>query len=181
MVAETARILDEYILASAKAGDRAALALLARRWHRRLVAHAWRLTGDPELACDAAQAGWMEILRCLPRLNDERAFPAWAYRIVSRACAKQIGKSVRRRKLVDALAHEPEAEPADPGAPIDAQRVRAAVRMLPPGQRAAVALFHFEDLSVAEVAVALDVPVGTVKTRLMHARLKLRAAFEGDE
>jgi DNA-directed RNA polymerase specialized sigma24 family protein len=47
--------------------------------------------------------------------------------------------------------------------------------------RAAIALFHFEDMSVAEVAVALDVPAGTVKTRLMHARRKLRAALEGDE
>jgi len=47
-------------------------------------------------------------------------------------------------------------------------------------QRAAVALFHFEEMSVAEVAVALDVPVGTVKTRLMHARRKLRAVLEGD-
>jgi DNA-directed RNA polymerase specialized sigma24 family protein len=51
---------------------------------------------------------------------------------------------------------------------------------LPAGQRAAIALFHIEDMSVAEVAVALDVPAGTVKTRLMNARAKLRAAFEGE-
>jgi RNA polymerase sigma-70 factor (ECF subfamily) len=52
---------------------------------------------------------------------------------------------------------------------------------LPPGQQAAIALYHLEEMSVAQVAVALDVPAGTVKTRLMHARLKLRAALEGDE
>ena len=181
MVAETARILDEYLVASAKAGDRAAFALLARRWHTRLVAHAWRLSGDPELARDAAQTGWGEIVAGIARLKDERAFPAWAYRIVSRAVARQIGKAVRGRALTDALAHEPASDPADPGAAIDADRLRAAVRALPAAQRAAVALFHFEGLSVAEVAVALDVPAGTVKTRLMHARLKLRAVFEGDE
>ena len=49
------------------------------------------------------------------------------------------------------------------------------------GARAAIALFYLEDMSVAEMAVALDVPAGTVKTRLMHARRKLRAALEGDE
>ncbi len=63
----------------------------------------------------------------------------------------------------------------------DEERLRAAVQALPPDQRAAIALFHFEDMSIAEVAVALDVPAGTVKTRLMHARRKLRAALEGDE
>src|SRR3546814_12307037 len=97
MALEKARILDEYLVASAKAGDRAAFALLARRWHRKLVAHAWRLTGDGEAARDAAQTGWGEIAAGLHRLRDERAFPAWAYRIVSRACAGQIGRAKRRR------------------------------------------------------------------------------------
>ncbi|MDP8994590.1 MAG: ECF-type sigma factor, partial [Pseudomonadota bacterium] len=64
---------------------------------------------------------------------------------------------------------------------LDADQLRAAIRALPPGQRSAVALFHLEEMSVAEVAVALDVPAGTVKTRLMHARRKLRAALEGEE
>lgn len=59
--------------------------------------------------------------------------------------------------------------------------MRSAMRELPAEQRAAIALFHLEELSVAEVAVALDVPVGTVKTRLMNARRRLRAALEGDE
>ena len=55
-----------------------------------------------------------------------------------------------------------------------------ALAALPPDQRAAIALFHLEDLSIAETAIALNVPAGTVKTRLMHARRKLRAALEGD-
>lgn len=116
------------------------------------------------------------------RLEDERAFPSWAYRIVSRRCAKQIGANVRRRRLAAAARIEPvehELHAEETG--IDGERLRAEIRALPKEQRAAVALFYFEDLSVAEVAVALNVPVGTVKTRLMHARRKLRAALEGDE
>jgi RNA polymerase sigma-70 factor (ECF subfamily) len=175
------RILDEYLVASAKAGDRRAFHLLVRRWQKKLIAHAWRLTGDPEAARDAAQEGWAEIVRGIGRLDDERAFPAWAYRIVSRRCAKQIGAAVRRRELAEAALAEPAPEDgAAPGAALEHDRLRAAVRALPEEQRAAVALFHFEEMSVAEVAVALDVPVGTVKTRLMHARRKLRAALEGE-
>jgi RNA polymerase sigma-70 factor (ECF subfamily) len=182
MSRSAAQILDEYLVASAKAGDRAAVQLLVRRWQKKLIAHAWRLTGDAEAARDAAQEGWIEILRGIGRLEDERAFPAWAYRIVSRRCARQIGTAVRRRELAEAALAEPLPQDAqEPGAGLESERLRAAVRALPEDQRAAVALFHFEEMSVAEVAVALDVPVGTVKTRLMHARRKLRAALEGDE
>ena len=63
----------------------------------------------------------------------------------------------------------------------DTERLRAAIRTLPAEQRAAIALYHFEEMRVAEVAVALDVPAGTVKTRLMHARRKLRVALSGEQ
>ena len=180
MVTSAARILDEYLVAAARTGDRRAFALLAERWHGKLVAHAWRLTGDPEMARDAAQGAWLEIVRGLHRLADERAFPAWAYRIVSRRCAKQIGAAVRRRELAAKAAVEPAPEAAEPGAALDRVSLRAAIEELPPEQRGAIALFYLEELSVAEVAVALDVSMGTVKTRLMHARRKLRGALEGE-
>ncbi|MCP3733194.1 RNA polymerase sigma factor [Sphingomonas sp. MG17] len=140
-----------------------------------------RLTGDIESARDVVQESWIEILRGLNRLRDDRAFPAWTYRIVTRRCARAIGTLSRARATEQALAAE--AEPGAVEISTDAsevERLRAAIRALPPGQRAAIALFHFEELSVAEIAVALDVPAGTVKTRLMYARRKLRAALEGE-
>lgn len=173
------RILDEYLVVAAKAGDRRAFELLARRWERKLVAHAWRISGSVEQARDAAQAGWLEIVRSLRALQDERAFPAWAYRIVTRCCGRLVREAVRQRETLAELVLEP--MPEEPGATsMDADRLCAALRTLPSDQRAAVALFYLEELSVAEVAVALDVPAGTVKTRLMHARRKLRAMLEGE-
>ena len=155
--------------------------MLAERWNGKLIAHAWRLTGDRETAREAAQSGWVEIVRGLARLRDERAFPAWAYRIVSRRCARQIGARIQERSLAEALSSEVVSETTEAANGIDQQRLRAAIVGLPADQRSAVALFYFEELSVAEVAVALEVPAGTVKTRLMHARRKLRAALEGEE
>ena len=180
MTANAAQILDEFLVAAARTGDARAFGMLAERWHAKLVAHAWRLTGDPEMARDAAQEAWLEILRGLRRLADERAFPAWAYRIVTRRCAKLIGAAVRRRDLAARVAAEPEAEAPEPGTCLEQRRLRAAIAALPPPQRSAIALFYLEEMSVAEVAVALDVPVGTVKTRLLHARQKLREALEGE-
>jgi RNA polymerase sigma-70 factor (ECF subfamily) len=171
------RALDGFLVASARVGDRKAFELLAEHWDPKLRAHAWRLLGDPEQAREAVQDSWAEIVRGLKRLRDDAAFPAWAYRIVSRRCAKLIAKAQRRRQLAQALATEPAADETER---TGFERLRAAVRALPPEQRAAVALFYFEDLSIADTAIALDVPAGTVKTRLMHARRKLRNALEGD-
>lgn len=175
-------LLDEYLVASARIGDRKAFDLLARRWQGKLVAHAWRLTGDVDLAREAAQEGWIEIVRGVGRLRDERAFPAWAYRIVSRRCARRIAGLRHDRALAAAAAAEPVevfTTPEEGDAPAMA-RLRAALAALPPDQRAAIGLFYLEDLDVAETAIALNVPAGTVKTRLMHARRKLRAVLEGD-
>jgi RNA polymerase sigma-70 factor (ECF subfamily) len=177
----TERALDEYLVASARIGDRRAFGLLVRRWSPRLVRHAWRLIGDEEAAMDAVQEGWVEIVRGLPGLADTGAFPAWALRIVSRRCARWIGRVARDRRLHEGIRREPLAEVADLSATwLDFDRVRHAMTRLPAEQRAAIALFHLEEMSVAEVAVALDVPAGTVKTRLMHARRRLRAALEGE-
>lgn len=181
--AATRRLLDEFLVVAARAGDQRAFADLVRRWQRRLIAHAWRLTGDDEAARDAVQAGWLEITRGLGRLEDERAFPAWAYRIVTRRCARDAAGSMYRRALIQAATAEPAAVSFEPDITRSdqAKRLHAAIRTLPPPQRAAVALFHFEDLSIPEIAVALDTPAGTIKTRLMHARRRLRAALEGED
>jgi DNA-directed RNA polymerase specialized sigma24 family protein len=105
-----------------------------------------------------------------------------ALRIVTRRVAREIGGRQRARALETAVAAEGEAGCGldGPGA-AEAAIVRRALMQLPPDQRACVALFYLEDMRVAEAAVALDVPVGTVKTRLMHARQKLRAILKGDQ
>ena len=85
----------------------------------------------------------------------------------------------QRRRIDTAYA----AEPAKTTTTNDGERASDAAHLarvmanLSPDHRAAIALFYLEDLSVAEIAVALDVPSGTVKTRLMHAREKLRRSL----
>lgn len=180
---ETERIFDEYLVASARLGDRHAWERLVTRWQPRLVRHAWRLTGHAEQARDVVQEAWLDIFRGLRRLDDVAAFPAWALQVVTRRCQRVFRDARRERGGLAGLAAE--AAIAEPQAAtgelaVDLAQVRAAMQALPPPQRAALALFHLENLSVAEIAVALDVPPGTVKTRLMHARRKIRARIEGE-
>ena len=180
MARDRERILDAYLVASARLGDREAFASLVRRWNGKLAAHAWRLLRDREGAKDAVQESWAEMVRGLSRLRDEDAFAAWAYRIVSRRCARQIGRIQGDRRLAEEMAAAPAVDGIAEAPSSDVDALRKAIRTLPPEQQAAIALFYLEDMSVAEVAVALDVPAGTVKTRLMHARRKLREAWEGE-
>ena len=184
MSRQKARIFDEYLAASARAGDRAAFARLVEHWQPKLLAHAYRLLGDHDGARDAVQEAWADVAKGLSRLEDARVFPAWIYRIVTRRSADVIRKRQRERKLNSAYASEMKSSPQFE-APVtggsDKGPLQTAMRTLSSDQRAAVALFYIEDFSVAEIAAALNVPAGTVKTRLMHARRKLRAVLEGGE
>jgi len=177
------KVYDSFLAASARLGDRTALARLAERWQPRLLAHARRLLGEPELAADVTQEAWIEIIRGIAGLNDSDAFAAWAYRIVTHRCARTIGRRQRQRSGESDLARQPAATDvtaATDERSADFATVRDAMADLPPDQRAALALFYLEDFRVAEIAVALDTAPGTIKTRLMHARNKLRTRLKGD-
>ena len=109
MRSDKERAYDGYLAASSRLGDRDALSRLAERWQPKLLAHAWRLTGEHDLASDAAQDAWIEIMRGIGGLDDAEAFPAWAFRIVSRRCARIIRGRQRGRRTQAALAREPDA------------------------------------------------------------------------
>jgi RNA polymerase sigma factor (sigma-70 family) len=180
---ETERIYDEFLVAAAVTGDRAALARLVARWQPRLFRHAWRVLGDPERARDMVQEAWVEILRGIGRLQDVAAFPAWAYRIVTRRCQRIFHRAAREPIEPEADGEEIDAQAPEPDAgeiAAELSNVAAAIATLPAPQRVVLALFYIEDLSVAEIAIATDVSPGTVKTRLLHARRKVRALLEGE-
>jgi len=179
---EAERALEALLVMRAQAGDRVSMSQLVELRGPRLMAHAVRLLGEIEGARDAVQDSWAEIMRGIGGLREVSAFLPWALRIVTRRAARVIKTRQRDRKLAGAYAAEVDVavEPDGPGA-VDGAKVRRAIAALPADQAATVALFYLEDLSVGEVAIALDVPAGTVKTRLMHARTKMRAILEGQD
>lgn len=173
----------EYLVARAKTGERAGFNLLAEHYQKRFLAFAVRLTGDGEMARDAVQEAWADIVRGLSRLSDAHLFNAWAYKIVSRRCADQIRKAQRRRRTSDAYAAKPRHKTIDGYSSeksADAKAILKLIAALPEEQRIAMVLFYSEDLGVAEIAHITGVPVGTVKTRLLHARRKIRAQLQGE-
>lgn len=125
----------------------------------------------------AVQEAWLSILRGVKSLRDPSRFAPWAFGILRRRCADHI----RRAQADRAHAGEAMQEPSLAAAADEALAIRQAFAALPHDQRLAAQLFFVEGLTLAEIAEVQDVPVGTAKTRLFHARRKLKAALTGDD
>jgi len=171
---EKLRALLALHVAGARLGRARDFAALVDLTGPRLLAHARRLCDDGETARDIVQEAWTAIARGLHGLRDDRAFLPWALSIVTRAASRELKARIRERETRAELT----LQHAEPGT--DPPDLRAEISALPATQQAALELFYLEGLSVAEVATALTIPQGTVKTRLMHARNHLRALLKGD-
>lgn len=171
-------VIDDLLVLAAQAGDLGAFERLASRWHPRLIRHARRLTGDVEAARDVTQEAWVAIVRSLGRLRDPARFGPWALRITGRRCADWIAR--RRRSRAQTAADDPAGLPAASTGPAssDLALVREALRRLDRADRVLLSMLYLEGLSIAEIAQACGIPAGTVKSRLFHARDRLRNAVE---
>ena len=131
------------------------------------------------------QEAWVDIVRGLDRLKTPAAFPGWAWRIVSRKAAARVRTRQVERRLSAGLTLEMADANVDGVGDAETQTDLASLRRamlgLPEAQRITLALHHQDGLTVSEIAVALDVPQGTVKTRLMHARRKLAEQFDPNQ
>ena len=166
----------------ARAGDRDAFSQLVAPSIGRLTAVARMMLRDEYAAQDAVQECCIEAWRSLPGLRDPERFEAWTRRLLVRACFK-VGRRNRRMGAVE-IRLTPADEPAISGGEraLDLQdQLERGLARLPADQRAAVILVYYLDLSVADAAQAMDVPLGTAKSRLNRATKALRAAVDADD
>jgi RNA polymerase sigma factor (sigma-70 family) len=175
---DTDRVYDELLVILIRRGDRRAGELLAARWQPRLIRTARRLLNDKEQAREVVQETWSGICRGWIQLNDAAKFPAWAYGILHRKCADRIGKEARSRSRITPLDSAPEPATNSPSDTII--EIEQAFDLLSTDHRAAAILFFGEGLTLAEIATATGVPIGTAKSRLFHARRTLKAALSGE-
>lgn len=165
---------DEQLLSDFVGGRRNALGELARRYERSLLGLASGVLGGAEaLACDAVQETWVRIIRFAPKFNGRSSFKTWVYRIALNQCRNM--RSARGAALQspdDAAADPPAATGDDPIVASErADRLRAAVDALTADKQEILLLCYHEGLTHAEAAEVLDIPVGTLKSRL-HAALE---------
>ncbi len=168
-------------ISRAQQGDRAAFGELVRQHREGVVNVVYRMCGDMSMAEDAAQEAFIRAWRHLPGYRPRSAFRNWLYRIATNVALDALR---RERETVDidelSLAAPEEGPEVELIARERAERVRQAVLGLPPDSRAALVLREYEGLSYREMAEVLDIPVGTVMSRLNYARNRLRESLASD-
>lgn len=156
-----------------------------RRHHDRIYAICRRLAGNEPDALDATQDALIAIARGISRFDGRAAFSTWAYRVTTNACLDELRRRKRRPspgRTEDVAAAGPAEAQASRATGIDVLADRlaidAALAQLPPELRAAVVLRDLCDLDYAQIAEALAIPPGTVRSRIARGRARLAGILE---
>ena len=178
---------SEMLLVQAAAkGDREARRELFERYRNLAYGVAYRITGRNEDALDVVQDSYINAFDSLEKFKQQSAFKTWLLRIVSNRALDLL----RSRKVRLAISLDGNDDESGPDLPAHgdsdhtgvqaleqqelAERLRMAIESLPPEQRAVFALYASGDMTYGQIAEALGIPLGTVMSRLYHARRQLR-------
>lgn len=178
---------DVFLIERCQQGDYQAFDILMERHHARAYQYALKLTKHAEEARDVVSEGFIRVFRAIRQFRSNSAFTTWLYRIL-RNCFLDMRKrkSLRIVASLDAVKETDDGEvqlqvvdrnptPHEQAEKSDhSWRVRMAIAQLTPIQRDMIILYHAEQMSYEEIAMALDLPVGTVKSRLNRARVALK-------
>jgi RNA polymerase sigma-70 factor (ECF subfamily) len=183
MTRSAADIQDELLVVRCQRRDVAAWDELVARWNDRLYYFLRRLIDDPQEAAVVLQEVWLHVLRGLAGLRHDARLAPWLYTIARRTAMTYFRRHYAQREEFGSPVIEQELDAAD-----DFQLQLDNVELVHFGlvrvgraEREVLTLFFLEDLSLQEVATVLDIPVGTVKSRLFKARCDLRTILQQEQ
>ncbi len=165
---------DEIAIEKCRNGEREAFRHLVEKYQRQSVSHATAILGNREDALDAAQEAFIDAFKALKQFDSSRPFYPWFYVLLRHRCFKLAARK-RETESID------ETVIVAPNSTAQAERILAlenALRSLDMEDREIVTLKYFDGLSYNELAERLQIPKGTVMSRLFHARKKLQAKLE---
>jgi len=164
----------------AKLGDEEAFDALARTVGDRCMAIACRILRDADLAEDAVQSALITAWQDIRVLRDPDRFEPWLHRILTNACYAEARRGRRWSARIRVLPLDGASSTGGILTVDDRDQLERGLRRLTLEQRAVLVFHHYLDLSPAEVADRLGIPIGTVKSRLHYAMAALRANLEAD-
>ncbi|MHC4394397.1 MAG: RNA polymerase sigma factor [Planctomycetota bacterium] len=160
------------LVMAAQGGNAEALEKLVCLWQKKLWQYVFRLTSDLDAAWDITQQCWLAIIKGLKKLNNPACFKAWAYRIATNKSIDWLkNKSKDKHISLDSIE-------IDCYQKNDDLRVKEIIQRLKNDSRAVLSLHYFEQLSISEIGIVLNIPQGTVKSRLFKARGELKQLWE---
>ncbi|PWH82657.1 RNA polymerase subunit sigma-24 [Algibacter marinivivus] len=168
---------DKDLVIAFQSGDKSALNQLVKQWHKTFCEKAYWLVKDADVAKDIAQDSWTVIIRRIDALNKPERFGSWALRIVCNNAIDWLNKNKRQQKHKEQIKHEQETvaiqKPFESSSEIKLKLLEV-FKQLPQHQQVVVKLFYTESYSLKEISSMLNISVGTAKSRLFHAREKLK-------
>jgi RNA polymerase sigma-70 factor (ECF subfamily) len=173
---------DEDLVRLAVEGDRSAYGILIERHETRVYRLCLRIMGNPEDARDAAQDTFLTAMRKLDQFRGEAAFTTWLHRVGVNACYDALRRK-KRQPLLHTVGPEDDAPPAGPAEDdradeiVGTMSVAQALAAIAEDYRIALVLADVQDLAYEDIAKVLDVPVGTVKSRVHRGRIALAKAL----
>ncbi len=169
----------------ARAGDPAAWDVLFRRYQLPLYVYVFELARDEQTSLDLVQETFIAAARHIGSLRDDQGFGSWLFGIAHQKCLQLWRKQRRVEVPLEELPDLPTDTEDTPDELLireeDEQRVLALLERLPVEQRSALLLYSVEDFSLQEIAEIAGVPVGTVKSRLHHAKRAMRKLLDRHE
>lgn len=175
------KIFDSWLVLESQAGSKKAMSFLVKRWHKKLCRHSCWYTRDIDAAKDVVQDSWGIILRKIYGLKNPDRFGSWAMTIVTRKSLDWIRKN-KREKNNKTQYYEQYTDGPDNDHNSDTRGTLAMVRIkmeeLPEAQKMVLHLFYLEEFSIREIGEILQVPIGTVKSRLFKAREQLKSTLK---
>lgn len=183
---------DDLLIELCQKGDRGAFDALIRKYEARAYQYAYRLTSNPDEASDIVADAFVRVYNALKNFRGQSSFGTWLYRILTN-CYLDLRKKERTRRHESLEAHmnidgnelERQVEDESDGPDVILERtaresaVQDALGKMPEYQQAMLVMYHVENLTYEEISDALDLPIGTVKSRLNRARLALRDQLAG--
>jgi RNA polymerase sigma-70 factor (ECF subfamily) len=171
---------DSALVDAARAGSEVAFETLVDRYREPVVRLAYRLTHDADEAKDIAQDAFLRAYRRLGQFHPDRPFARWLF-VIARNASRD---AIRRRRRVAALVVAESNIEFEPGPEElalrheEAVRVHVALEALPPKYRDVLELYYISGLRYREIALELEIPIGTVKTYISRAKRRLREELE---
>lgn len=168
-------IYYELLVLRCQQGQKNAFEELSRMWEKRLFYYIRRLLDDEHDAWQILQDTWVNVLRGIRKLREPRMLPAWLYRTARNTAITHIRDEYARKSLLDKNDNINKEIGSDPLLKFDdAEQVHFALCRISLPHREVLTLFFLQDLSLEDVANVLDIPVGTVKSRLYYAKRSIK-------
>lgn len=163
---------DRTAIERCRAGDKDAFRHVVERYQAEAIGHAMAILGNREDAMDAVQEAFIDTFRALDRIDLSRRFYPWFYIILRNRCYKLAAR--RKKQEMSTLPEMEIVAPASSIRPEHTMLLERAMRELPAEDRELITLRHLDGLSYEELAERLEVPQGTIMSRLYYARKRLR-------